>query len=90
MDYCIYKTIDGVNPRVIHTFTQEATGRKAKRTAEDKLQEMWLRVCTKPDQFHHAKGNKTEFSYSYPISTSQVVTVRFYIAPAPKAKRTTK
>ena len=90
MDYCIYKTIDGVNPRVIHTFTQKDTGRKAKRTAEDKLQEMWLRVCTKPDQFHNAHGNDTEFSYSYPLTSSKTVIVRFFIAPAPKTSQTTK
>jgi len=90
MDYSIYKTINGTNPRVIHTFTQEATNSRAKRAAEEKLEKMWMRICTKPTRFRNAHGNNIEFSYSYPLTASQEVTVRFYIAPAPKEKRKTK
>lgn len=31
MDYAIYKTNDGKNPRVIYRFTQEACNHRAKR-----------------------------------------------------------
>lgn len=90
MDYCIYKTTDGANPRIIHTFTQAATYRKAKRAAKGKLHDMWLRICTKPTQYHNAHGNDMEFSYSYPLTSSKTVIVRFFIAPAPKTSRIAK
>lgn len=34
MDYAIYKTNDGKNPRVIHRFTQEACNHSGKSRAD--------------------------------------------------------
>lgn len=61
MDYAIYKTNDGKNPRVIHRFTQEACSHRAKRAAVLKLHEMWLRVINRPDYFKNYNGNNYEF-----------------------------
>lgn len=49
MDYAIYKTNDGKRPRIVHTFTQEATGHHAKVAARKKLNDMWLRVLNQPN-----------------------------------------
>lgn len=89
MNYCIYKTINNGKPRVIHTITQEATHSHAKARAKEKLNEMWMRICVKPDQFHNAKGNETEFSYDFMLDTEKSAKARFYIAPAPKEEKST-
>lgn len=80
MDYAIYKTNDGKNPRVIHRFTQEACNRKAKRAAKEKLNEMWLRIISRLDYFHNAVGSDNEISYDHPTSTNTSERIRFYIA----------
>lgn len=80
MDYAIYKTNDGKNPRVIHRFTQEACNHRAKRAAVLKLHEMWLRVINRLDYFKNADGTNYEFSYDYPTSTQTSERIRFYIA----------
>lgn len=81
MDYAIYKTVDGLNPRVIHTFTQSATNRRAKTFAKHKLLEMWARVASKPTHFVNAVGSvKDEFSYDMQLTTEKTVRIRFYIA----------
>lgn len=80
MDYAIYKTNDGKNPRVIHRFTQETCNHRAKRAAVLKLHEMWLRVINRLDYFKNADGNNYEFSYDYPTSTQTSERIRFYIA----------
>lgn len=80
MDYAIYKTNDGKNPRVIHRFTQEACNHKAKRAAKEKLNEMWLRILNRLDYYKNAVGNDNEFSYDHPTSTITSERIRFYIA----------
>lgn len=84
MDYCIYKTVNGGKPRVIHTFTQEATFHRAKNKAKQKLSDMWLRICTKPDTYRNACGDPTEFSYDYQNTAGPPDHIRFYIAPMQK------
>lgn len=78
MDYAIYKTVDGMNPRVIHRFTQDACKRHAKRAAVDKLDNMWLHVLRRG--FCNAEGKREEFSYDYPVDTTRSERIRFYIA----------
>lgn len=80
MDYAIYKTNDGKNPRVIHRFTQEACNHRAKRAAVLKLHEMWLRIISRPDYFKNYNGDNYEFSYDYPTSTNTSERIRFYMA----------
>ncbi len=80
MDYAIYKTNDGKNPRVIYRFTQEACNHRAKCAAIEKLQEMWLRVLDKPFLNKNAVGTKEEFSYDYITSVNTSERIRFYIA----------
>lgn len=78
MDYAIYKTTDGKNPRVIHRFTQEACKHRAKKAAKDKLLEMWMRVCQR--NFPNAKAEDDGFSYNYLTSVNTSEHIRFYIA----------
>lgn len=80
MDYAIYKTYDGKNPRVIHRFTQQSCNHRAKRAAVEKLQEMWVRVISRPDYFKNIDGNNYEFSYDYPTSSQTSERIRFFIA----------
>lgn len=81
MDYAIYKTVDGLNPRVIHKFTQQATNSRAKTVAKHKLLEMWARVASKPTQYINSVGSvKDEFSYDMMLTTEKTVRIRFYIA----------
>lgn len=80
MDYAIYKTNDGKIPRVIHRFTQEACNHRAKQAAKAKLNEMWLRIISRPDYYWNAVGNDNEFSYDHPTSTNTSERIRFYIA----------
>lgn len=80
MDYAIYKTIDGKNPRVINRFTQEACNHRAKRAAILKLHEMWLHIINRPDNFKNYAGNNYEISYDYPTSTQTTERIRLYIA----------
>lgn len=82
MDYAIYKTNDGKNPRVIHRFTQEACNHKAKKAAKAKLLEMWQRVVLQGYAYgNNADGSKEdEFSYDYPTSPETKERIRFYIA----------
>lgn len=79
MDYAIYKTINGKNPRVIHRFTQEEYNHRAKKAAKDKLLELWMRVVK--HGFLNADGSKDdEFSYDYLTSANTSERIRFYIA----------
>lgn len=79
MDYAIYKTSDGKNPRIIHRFTQEACNHRAKRAAICKLHEMWVHVVNRG--FPNAEGGTSgEFSYDYPTSANTSERIRFYIA----------
>lgn len=80
MDYAIYKTNDGKNPRVIYRFTQEACNHQAKLAAKAKLNEMWLRVTDRLDYFQNAEGNDNEFSYDHSTSINTSERIRFYIA----------
>ncbi|UWG05572.1 MAG: hypothetical protein [Bacteriophage sp.] len=79
MDYAIYKTNDSKNARAIHRFTQEATGHKAKKAAQEKLNEMWLRIVCKPNLYRNANGSKDEFLYDHITSTTTSERIRFYI-----------
>ena len=79
MNYAIYKTTDGKHPRIIHRFTQEATGHKAKAAAREKLHDMWLRVLQRPKLHHNATGTKDEFQYNYTTSVNTSECIRFYI-----------
>ncbi len=82
MDYAIYKTNDGKNPRVIHRFTQEATNHKAKLAARDKLAEMWMRVLQRPLLCQNpAVSDKDGFEYDHMTSVNTTEHIHFYIAP---------
>lgn len=82
MDYAIYKTNDGKHPRIVHTFTQEATGHHAKIAARKKLNDMWLRVLNQPSSVQrNAKGENDTFQYDYMTSANTHECIRFYIAP---------
>ncbi len=89
MDYCIYKTINGARPRVIHTFTQAATKSRAKSSARRKLTDMILHVKDRPVQFKNLKEEDYAFSYEFMVDTEKSATARFYIAPAPKEEKST-
>lgn len=80
MDYAIYKTNDGKNPRIIHRFTQQACNHRAKRAAQEKLNEMWLHVTKRLDYFRNAVATDNELSYDHPTSTQTSERIRFYIA----------
>ena len=79
MNYAIYKTTDGKQPRVIHRFTQEATGHKAKNAARTKLHDMWLHVLQRPMLHRNATGTKDEFQYEHISSVNSSECIRFYI-----------
>lgn len=79
MDYAIYKTNNGKNPRVIYRFTQEEYNHRAKKAAKDKLLELWMRVVK--HGFLNSDGSKDdEFSYDYLTSANTSERIRFYIA----------
>lgn len=69
MDYAIYKTRDGKNPRIIHRFTQEACNHRAKRAATVKLHEMWVHVINRG--FPMPRVAQVE---SFPTTTRQALT----------------
>ncbi len=78
MDYAIYKTTDGKNPRVIHRFTQEACNHQAKKKAKAKLHQMWKRVCERT--YSNTKLEDNGFSYDFMTSSTTSEQIRFYIA----------
>jgi hypothetical protein len=80
MDYAIYKTNDGMHPRIIHRFYQVECNRQAKKAAQTKLNEMWLHILDRPELYRNANGNKNDFSYDHPTSTNTKERIRFYIA----------
>lgn len=79
MDYAIYKTTDGKQPRIIHRFTQDACNHKAKAAARKKLNDMWLHVLQRPALSRNAKGTKDEFQYDHISSVNTSERIRFYI-----------
>lgn len=82
MNYGIYKTSDGKHAHIVHTFTQEACNHKAKRAAQEKLDEMWLRVLNQPDGVRrNPHGERDEFEYDHMTSSHTKERIRFYIAP---------
>lgn len=80
MDYAIYKTTDGKQPRIIHRFTQDACNHKAKAAAREKLHDMWRHVLQRPASCINmtARGND-EFSYDHISSVNTSERIRFYI-----------
>lgn len=88
MDYGIYKTNDGKHARVVHSFTQEACNHKAKRAAQEKLDEMWLRLLGKPGSVgRNARGERDGFEYDHMTSSNTKERIRFYIAPIPHSNK---
>ncbi|MDY2622970.1 MAG: hypothetical protein SOV62_00525 [Alloprevotella sp.] len=79
MDYAIFKTTDGNQPRVIHRFTQEENNHRAKEAARTKLHEMWLHVLQRPALHRNATGTKDEFQYEHISSVNTFERIRFYI-----------
>ena len=86
MDYAIYKTTDGKQPRIIHRFTQDACNHKAKVAAQKKLNDMWLHVLQRTVTTNNFRGTKDDFEYDYITSVNTSERIRFYIAPMPKEK----
>lgn len=83
MDYAIYKTVDGKFPHAVHRFTQGACNHRAKRAAQAKLNDMWLRLLQHPTLARNATGAKDEFSYDQVLDAFSFYCqrIRFYIAP---------
>lgn len=81
MDYAIYKTIDGEYAHIVHRFFQDTCNHRAKRTAQAKLNEMWLHLMQRPSLAKNATGSKDEFSYDYMPAADFRQRIRFYIAP---------
>lgn len=80
MDYAIYKTIDRQPQRTIHSFTQTACNHRAKIAAKKKLNEMWLRIISRPDLYRNAKGDDSSFSYDYLVGVGRSEHISFFIA----------
>ena len=81
MDYAIYKTHNGKNPRIIHRFTQQDCNHRAKCAARAKLDDMWRRVLQRPDTYKNATGYVDDFEYDYITSVNTTERIRFYISP---------
>ena len=82
MDYAIYKTINGVHARIVHTFTQEKCNHRAKAAAREKLNEMWLRILNLHHVISRNACHETDaFHYDYITSVNTFERIRFYIAP---------
>ena len=81
MDYAIYKTIDGKFPHAVHRFRQDECNHRAKRAAQTKLNDMWLRLMQHPALAKNATGTKDEFSYDHAVDAFYFERIRFYIAP---------
>lgn len=83
MDYAIYKTVDGKFPHAVHRFTQDKCNHRAKRAAQAKLNDMWLRLLQHPALVRNANGTKDEFSYDHVLDAFSFYYqhIRFYIAP---------
>lgn len=79
MDYAIYKTNDGKQPRPVHVFKQEDHNHRAKDAVRKKLNDMWLRALQRPI-CKNASGNKDAFEYDYMTSVDTKERIRFYIA----------
>jgi hypothetical protein len=79
MDYAIYKTHNGENIHIVHTFTQKRCNHKAKAAARVKLDEMWRRICCSPNLFKNAKGTDDDFEYDYMTSANTTDHIRFFI-----------
>lgn len=80
MDYAIYKTSDGKQPRIIHRFTQEACNHQAKRAARKKLDDMRHHALQHYDNKRSFQGTPDEFEYDYITSINTSERIRFYIA----------
>jgi hypothetical protein len=81
MDYAIYKTINGSRAHVVHRFTQADNNHQAKRAAQEKLKEMWLRIVRYGFGNKRIEGSKPyEFSYDYIAAEGLTQRIRFYIA----------
>lgn len=80
MEYAIYKTTNGKQPRIIHRFTQEASGHRAKAAAREKLYDMCLRVLLRPMLYRNVTAaTKDEFQYDHISSVNTSECIRFYI-----------
>lgn len=80
MDYAIYKTTDGKNPRIIHRFRQEDCNHRAKLAAWTKLNEMWQHILQRPLIHKNPQGTKDDFQYDHMTSVQTSEHIRFYIA----------
>ena len=80
MDYAIYKTSDGKQPRIIHRFTQEACNHQAKRAARKKLDDMRYRALQNTVTNKCFQGTPDDFEYDYITSVNTTERIRFYIA----------
>lgn len=81
MDYAIYKTSDGKQPRIIHRFTQQDCDHHAKRSARAKLDDMRYRTLQRTAIYRNFRGTKDDFEYDYITSVNNSERIRFYIAP---------
>lgn len=83
MDYAIFKSTNGKQKRLIHSFKQSECNHQAKRCARAKLSDMWLHVLKNAsDRFKNADGHKPdEFSYDFIDGDLKVERIRFYIDP---------
>lgn len=86
MDYAIYKTVNGKNPRIVHRFTQADCNHKAKDAARLKLDEMRCKALQRTVTTNNFKGTKDDFEYDYITSVNTSERIRFYIEPMPKEK----
>ena len=84
MDYAIYKTNDGKNPRIVHRFTQADCNHKAKAAARLKLDEMRCKALQRTVTTNNFRGTKDDFEYDYITSVNTSERIRFYIAPLSK------
>ena len=80
MDYAIYKTTDGKHPHVVHRFTQQATGHRAKAAARKKLKEMFFRVAQRPQVIRDLSATNDEFQYDYFSDGETKERIKFYIS----------
>ena len=80
MDYAIYKTTDGKQPRVIHRFTQAACNHRAKAAARKKLTSMGWRIIQRSQVCYNFQArSKDEFEYDYYCGVGKTEKIRFYI-----------
>lgn len=84
MDYAIYKTVNGKQPRIIKRFTQEECNHRAKEAARLKLDDMRRKALQRTVTTNNFQGTKDDFEYDYLTRVNTSERIRFYIAPLQK------